>query len=62
MAARRPRGKDVPDAKVLKMLKASRILKPDVTLDQLMEISARLNIPGSAARGFIFRHFLYRPC
>jgi hypothetical protein len=62
MAARRPRGKDAPDAKVLKMLKASGILNPDVTLDQLMKLSAKLNIPGSAARGFIFRHFLYRPC
>jgi len=63
MAARQPRGKGgVPDAKVLEMLKASGILKPDVTLDQLMKISAKLDVPGAAARGFIFRHFLYRPC
>jgi hypothetical protein len=62
MAARRPRGQDVPDVEVLKMLKESGILNPDVTLDQLLKVSAKLDIPGSAARGFIFRHFLYRPC
>jgi len=62
MPARQPRVQDIPDAKVLEMLKTSDILQPDVTLDQLMKISAKLDIPGSAARNFIFRHFLYRRC
>jgi hypothetical protein len=62
MAARRPKESDIPDAKILEMLKSSGILNRDVTLDQLMEISGRLNIPAAAARGFLFRHFLYRPC
>ena len=49
------------DAELLEMLKSSGILSPDVTLDELVKLSAKL--PGSPqARGFIFRDFLYRPC
>jgi hypothetical protein len=52
----------LPDAEALEMLKASGILNRNVTLDQLMDLSAKLSDSGVAARGFIFTHFLYRRC
>jgi len=52
---------DISDAKLLEMLKGSGILAPDVTLDQLVKISAKL-AASPEARGFIFRDFVYRPC
>jgi hypothetical protein len=56
------RAKAMPDAAALEMLKASGILNRSLTLDQLMKLSAKLSDSGLAARGFIFRHFLYRRC
>jgi hypothetical protein len=50
------------DAAALQMLKTSGMLNRNVTLDQLMKLSAKLKVPGAAARGFIFGHFLYRDC
>ena len=61
MAARR-RATGMPDAATLRKLKASGLLNRNVTVDQLMKLSAKLSTPGQAARGFIFKHFLYRPC
>jgi hypothetical protein len=61
MAARK-RAKRMPDAAALQMLKTSGMLNRNVTLDQLMKLSAKLKVPGAAARGFIFGHFLYRDC
>jgi hypothetical protein len=52
----------MPDAAALQMLKTSGMLNRNVTLDQLMKLSAKLKVPGAAARGFIFGHFLYRDC
>ena len=49
------------DTELLAMLKASGILTPDVTLDELVKLSAKLGA-GTHAAGFIFRDFLYRPC
>lgn len=54
--------KEPSDAEVLEMLKASGILNPSVTLDQLMNLSAKLNVPAEARSAFIFRDFVYRPC
>jgi hypothetical protein len=51
------------DAEFLEMLKASGILNPNVTLDQLMQLSSKLNVPAQARAGaFIFREFVFRPC
>jgi hypothetical protein len=61
MPADKP-AKPLPDAELLAMLKASGILNPDVTLDEVMKLSAKLEIAGAGLRGFIFRDFLYRPC
>jgi hypothetical protein len=58
VAAKKPNS---ADAEVLAMLKASGILNPDVTLDELVKLSQKLAI-SPQARGFIFRDFLYRPC
>jgi hypothetical protein len=49
IAARGRAKRTLLTAKVLEMLKVSGALNPDVTLDQLMKVSARLDIPGSAA-------------
>jgi ribosome-associated protein YbcJ (S4-like RNA binding protein) len=55
------REKRPADAELLTMLKASGLLNPNVTLDELMKLSAKLDV-GAQARGFIFRDFIYRPC
>ena len=49
------------DSRVLEVMKASGILKPDVTLEQLAGVSQQLST-GIAARGFIFKQFVYRRC
>lgn len=51
-----------PDAEAMKIIEASGILNSDVTLDQIMELSAQLNTVVEARGAFIFRDFLYRPC
>jgi hypothetical protein len=58
VAIKKPR---ISDAELLTMLKSSGILKPDVTLDELVKLSEKL-AASPQARGFIFRDFLYRPC
>ena len=47
MAAQK-RAKRKPDAAALEMLKASGILNRNITLDQLMKLSAKLNDPRSS--------------
>jgi len=61
MTAQEPE-QQASDADMLELLKSSGILNPDVTLDKVMSLSERLDLDAVAARGFIFRDFLYRPC
>jgi hypothetical protein len=61
MAKAKPR-KGQLDSDALKMLKESGILHPDVTLEQLLDLSEKLDVVVEARRGFIFRDFIYRPC
>jgi hypothetical protein len=52
----------IADKEALEMLKTSGLLKPDVSLDQMMKLSQQLNALGVPRAAFIFRDFLYRPC
>ena len=61
MPADKPQ-KPQSDAELLAMLKASGILNPNVTLDEVMKLSAKLEVAAAGRRGFIFRRFVYRRC
>lgn len=50
------------DQQAMEMLKSSGLLRPDVSLDQVIKLSEQLNAIGVARGAFIFRDFLYRPC
>lgn len=50
------------DDEALRVLLASGILKSDVTIEQLAELSERLSKDTVLEAGFIFRDFLFRPC
>ena len=50
------------DQEAMEMLKTSGLLRPDVSLDQVIKLSEQLNAMGVPRGAFIFRDFLYRPC
>lgn len=50
------------DAEALEVIKASGILNHNVTLDQIMELTDKLNSIVEARGAFIFQDFLFRPC
>ena len=56
MPRKKKQQKRLPDAKALAMLKASGILNRNVTLDELLKLSTKLDV-SFQARGFIFRDF-----
>jgi hypothetical protein len=61
-ATKAARADAVADKEAMEMLKTSGLLKPDVSLDQMMKLSQQLNALGVPRAAFIFRDFLYRPC
>jgi hypothetical protein len=58
---RPPRRRSVQklDAKALQILKKSGILNPNVTLDQLMDLSRKLNHLMAKPEAFIYRDFIF---
>jgi hypothetical protein len=55
---RRRRGVRLTDAKALEILKKSGILNPNVTLDQLMNVSKELGHLMAKPAAFIYKDFL----